>query len=154
MFTHDIRLSDDDATDYKILKEALLKRYDLTEEEYQRKFRNAKPEAGESPEQYIFRIKTYLERWIELSGTEKSYEGLSNIIMMEQFIESCLRVLAQTKQVTNAPVACSNRRRRPAREGAHWRSGKAETRQFSIDLINSFITHTCRTYLLWYVFPS
>ena len=88
------RLSDDDATDYKILKEALLKRYDLTEEGYQRNFRNAKPEAGESPEQYVFRIKTYLERWIELSGTEKSYEGLSNIIIKEQFIESCSKQLS------------------------------------------------------------
>ena len=42
-------LSQDEAMDYKRLELALLKRYDLTEFGYRRRFRDAKPEGQESP---------------------------------------------------------------------------------------------------------
>jgi len=37
------------AQDYEMLKQSLLKRYALTEEGYQQKFYQSKPEEGESP---------------------------------------------------------------------------------------------------------
>ena len=54
------RLSDAAANDYDQLKEALLKRYDLTEDGFRVKFRDAKPEVGDSPEQFIIRLQNYL----------------------------------------------------------------------------------------------
>ena len=34
-------------------------------------------------------MQTYLEKWIELSKSEQSYEGLRNLIVKEQVIDSC-----------------------------------------------------------------
>ncbi|CAH3014211.1 unnamed protein product, partial [Porites evermanni] len=50
------RLSEEVAQDYDRVKLALMKRYDLTEDGYRRKFRASKPEVDESPEQFILAI--------------------------------------------------------------------------------------------------
>ncbi|GFR78770.1 hypothetical protein ElyMa_004003100, partial [Elysia marginata] len=71
-----------------------MKRYDLTEDGYRRKFRSCKPAAGESPDMFVVRIVTYLDRWIELSRTEKSYEKLKDLIVREQFMDACPEDLA------------------------------------------------------------
>ena len=47
------RLSEEAARDYDRVKIALMKRYDLTEDGYRRKFRASKPEVDESPDQFI-----------------------------------------------------------------------------------------------------
>ena len=71
------------------MKIALMRRYDLTEDGYRRKFRTSKPEIDESPDQFIVRLSTYLIQWLELSKIEKSLNGLKNLIVKEQFINSC-----------------------------------------------------------------
>ena len=53
------------------------------------RFREGKPEDGESPEQFVTRLNRYLTRWVELSKTEKTYEGISDLFIKEQFIHSC-----------------------------------------------------------------
>ena len=88
------RLSEEAATDYDKMKLALMKRYDLTEDGYRRKFRVSKPEIDESPDQFIVRLSTYLMRWVELSKTAKSFDGLRDLIVKEQFINSCPKELA------------------------------------------------------------
>ena len=67
------RLSREKADDYRMLKLALLRHYDYTEEGYRRKFRGCKREEGETPALYIERIKSYLEKWLETAGLEKEY---------------------------------------------------------------------------------
>ena len=88
------RLSEEAAQDYDRVKLALMKRYDLMEDGYRRKFRASKPEVDESPEQFIVRLERYLLRWLELSHTERSFEGLKDLIVKEQFIDSCPKELA------------------------------------------------------------
>ena len=88
------RLSEEAAQDYDRVKLALMKRYDLTEDGYRRKFRASKPEVDESPEQFIVRLDTYLVRWLELLNTERSFEGLKDLIVKEQFIVSSPKELA------------------------------------------------------------
>ena len=88
------RMSETAAVDYKELKEALLKRYDLTENGFRVRFRNSKPEEGESPEQFITRLKRYLTRWIDLAKTEKSFEALCELFVKEQLIDACPEDLA------------------------------------------------------------
>ncbi|XP_078598163.1 uncharacterized protein LOC144874156 [Branchiostoma floridae x Branchiostoma japonicum] len=83
------RLSDDDAKDYKKVKDAILKRYELTEDGFKKKFRSEVPQEGEGPDQYIVRLSSYLNRWIELSDTPKTYEGLRDLIIQEQFLDLC-----------------------------------------------------------------
>ena len=70
------RLSEEVASDYDQMKVALMKRYDLTEDGYRRKFRTSKPETDESPGQLIVRLSTYLMRLVELSETEQTFKGI------------------------------------------------------------------------------
>ena len=88
------RLSEEAAKDYDKVKIALMKRYDLTEDGYRCKFRASKPEADESPEQFIVRLDRYLLRWLELSDTDQTFGGLKDLIVKEQFIDSCPKDLA------------------------------------------------------------
>ena len=88
------RLPDDTALDYEKVKEALLIRYQLTEEGFKKRYRESDPEEGETPDQFYVRIDGYLDRWVELSGTEKSYQGLKELINKEQFISRCPQDLA------------------------------------------------------------
>ena len=87
------RLPEATAEDYDRLKEALLKRYDLTEDGYRRRFRDGKPEKGESPEQFISRLQSYLGHWIDLSSTNKTFEGLRDLVVREQFTNACFKEL-------------------------------------------------------------
>ena len=89
-----LRLSEEAAKDYDKGKIALMKRYDLTEDGYRRKFGASKPEVDESPEQFIVRPDRYLLRWLELSNTARDFEGLKDLIVKEQFIDSCPKDLA------------------------------------------------------------
>ena len=83
------RMPPEQTSDYDRLKDALLKRYTLSADGFQKCFRNAKPEAGESPSQFLTRIDNYLERWIELAEVTKSYEGLKTLIVQEQYLSTC-----------------------------------------------------------------
>ncbi|GFO26819.1 gypsy retrotransposon integrase-like protein 1 [Plakobranchus ocellatus] len=90
----DGRFSAEQAKDYDKVKEALMKRYDLAEDGYCRKFRTCKPAEDESPDIFIVRIVTYLDRWIELSKTDKSYGKVKDLIVREQFMDACPEDLA------------------------------------------------------------
>ena len=88
------RLSEEAAKNYDKVKIALMKRYDLTEDGFCRKFRASKPEVDESPDQFIVRLDRYLLRWLELSDTAQYFDGLKDLIVKEQFIDSCPKDLA------------------------------------------------------------
>ena len=55
-------MSKDDVNDYKKLKSALLKRYQLTADGFRKRFRSSVPEPGESPVQFITCLENYLLR--------------------------------------------------------------------------------------------
>ena len=82
------RLSEEAVQDYDRVQLALMKRYDLTEDGYRRKFRASKPEVDESSEQFIVRLDTYLLCWLEVSNTERSFEGMKDLIVKETFMDS------------------------------------------------------------------
>lgn len=88
------RLPVKEAQNYDILKDALLKRFNLTEEGFKQKFKSAKPENNEAPAQFLARLENYLMRWIELANVEKDFEGLKNLVVREQYLESCSVQLA------------------------------------------------------------
>ena len=86
-------LSEEAAKDYDKVKIALMKRYDLTEDGYRRKFRVYKPEVDESPEQFIVRLDRYLLRWLELSDTARTFEGLKDLIKKNSSLTPALKIL-------------------------------------------------------------
>ena len=73
----------EDALNYDKLKVALLKRYELTEEGFKRKYKKCRPENGETFQQFTTRMKSYFTRWIDMASIEKSYEGLQDLILRE-----------------------------------------------------------------------
>ena len=83
----------EDALNYDKLKVALLKRYELTEEGFKRKYKKCRPENGETFQQFTTRMKSYFTRWIDMASIEKSYEGLQDLILREQLIFICNRDL-------------------------------------------------------------
>ena len=88
------RLSAIEANYYDTVKKALLKRYQLTEDGFRRKFREAEPEVGESPGQFITRLHNYLLRWMKMAGAPETYEGLKQLMVMDQFLQRCPKELA------------------------------------------------------------
>ena len=87
------RMSDADASDYGKLKKALLTRYNYTEDGYRKRFREATPETEETPDQYVIRLKNYLAKFLELSGSSpQNFDAL--VDLKEQFINACSEDLA------------------------------------------------------------
>ena len=80
------RLSRSDCTNYDIMKEALLRRHNLTDKEYRKNFRESKPDDGETPQQFIVRFKNYLDKWIQLSDVRMlwNYFSLNNLLVPAQ----------------------------------------------------------------------
>ena len=88
-------MSDTDASDYDKSKKALLTRYNYTEDGYRKRFREATPETEETPDQFVIRLKNYLDKWLELSGScPDNFDALVNLIVKEQFINACSEDLA------------------------------------------------------------
>ena len=83
----------ENALNYDKLKVALLKRYELTEEGFKRKYKKCRPENGETFQQFTTRMKSYFTRWIDMASIEKSYEGLQDLILREQLTFICSRDL-------------------------------------------------------------
>ena len=52
-----IRLSRSDCKNYDIVKKGLLRRYNLTNKGYRKKFRESQPDDGETPQQFLVRFK-------------------------------------------------------------------------------------------------
>ncbi|XP_042866106.1 uncharacterized protein LOC122249375 [Penaeus japonicus] len=81
--------------DYEVLKEALLARYNLTEEGYRKKFRESEQESGkETPLQFVCRLNDYFDRWIVQAGVSRDYEGVRWMMVKEQFLSKCSKELA------------------------------------------------------------
>lgn len=83
------RMPTKDAQDYSLVKSALLKRYNFTEEGYRMRFRTAKPQKSESPCEFAVRLENDFDRWVELSNMDQTYCNLKNLLIREQFLNSC-----------------------------------------------------------------
>ena len=87
-------ISDEAASDYSTLKTALLARFKLTAETYRHRLRTARRKEGETFLQLVARMGNGLERWLELSGKQKTYEDLRDLVLLEQLYGSVSPELA------------------------------------------------------------
>ena len=78
-------LSAEDAGSYKALKEAILARYDISEETYRQRFRTTTKKNGESHREMVVRLRDLQVKWTK--GC-KSLEELRDIVVMEQFLNT------------------------------------------------------------------
>ncbi|XP_069103074.1 uncharacterized protein [Argopecten irradians] len=77
------------ALNFDDLKLALLQRFQKTEAGFRKSFRNSRPEGGETFGQFAKRLESYLDRWMEMTGTAKTFEGLKDLMIRDQFICGC-----------------------------------------------------------------
>ena len=82
------RLSPEDSLEYKKLKGALLQRFQLTEEGFRNKFRYGKPKEGETTMQFLARIDNYLKSWVNLAKIENIFEGVCDLLLREQLLNT------------------------------------------------------------------
>jgi hypothetical protein len=87
MFTH--LMPSEDALDYDKLKIALLKRFDLTEDGFRRKFKSSQPETGETFVQFSVRLSSYLLKWLKMAKIVETFEALFDLFMRNQFLQVC-----------------------------------------------------------------
>ena len=78
-------------TDFAKVKETLMNKFRLTEEGFRCRFRNARPEKDDTPEQFAAKLSSHLDRWVELTGIEETYKALHDLITKEQFLHCCSR---------------------------------------------------------------
>ena len=88
------RLSREDANDYDCLKEALLIRYYMTVEDFRKMFLNSRQFSSETATQFLTRLTHFFKQWVSMSQTAETFEGLSELIIGEQFLHACPRELA------------------------------------------------------------
>ena len=91
------------ANDYRYLKKALLAKYQLTVDDYRRKFFSVKQVNGESCTNLCGDLEFNLDQWLELSNVKKTFEGLRELLLREQFLYSCKMDMALFLKV-RAPV--------------------------------------------------
>lgn len=73
-----------DSEDYGKVKEAILAKYEMTDETYRRRFRSLKIEPEETPRELYVRLKDLLCRWLH---PEKSRKGeILEKLILEQFL--------------------------------------------------------------------
>ena len=82
------RMSLEDSVDYEKLKEALMQRFQLTEEGLRKKFRRGKPKESETTLQFLARIENYLKRWVDLAKIEHTFEGFCELLLREQLLDT------------------------------------------------------------------
>ena len=67
------RMSVADAANYEKLKDALLKNFDTTERGFRKKFHNDRPERSETFIQFGSRLRSYLNKWIDIAKIENTF---------------------------------------------------------------------------------
>ena len=76
-----------------MVKDALLKNFDMTERGFRKKFRYSRPERSETFKQYSIRLCSYLNKWLTMAKVEKPIEALCDFMARDQFLEVCSREL-------------------------------------------------------------
>ncbi|XP_077537549.1 uncharacterized protein LOC144149778 [Haemaphysalis longicornis] len=83
------RMTAEESLDYTKVKKALLQRFRFTATAYQEKFREARAEDGETGKHFAARLSSYFDRWVEMANISKTYEGLRDLLISEQFYCCC-----------------------------------------------------------------
>ena len=75
-----------ESNDYDKVKEAILKRYDITEETYRQRFRSVKKLREESYKEMYVRLKDLFRKWTKPDG--KTVEEITETVIMEQLVDT------------------------------------------------------------------
>ena len=80
------RLSNDDFKDFSKVKQALLQRYQMTAETLHTKFRTLDKKDNQAYTDFAYRLKTFAREWVSAENCVGNFEGLFELICVEQFL--------------------------------------------------------------------
>ena len=86
-------LASDENLSYDVLKENLCKKFRCTAEGYRKRFRESKPGSDESFDMYSMELRKLLDRWLALGEVDKTFEGVLDLILTEQLMQSVCKDL-------------------------------------------------------------
>ena len=75
-----VALPVEEAQDYSVVKNAILKRYDVNEESHRRKFRTDRKRDKESYREFMDRLRDRFQRWVKSQSM-----GTDDLMVLEQF---------------------------------------------------------------------
>ena len=78
---------------FEELKEHFLGKYMCTADGFRERLRKARPNTGESFTAFFTRLRHMMTRWIDLSATPKTFDGLLNLLLTEQALQSVCKDL-------------------------------------------------------------
>lgn len=82
-----------DASDYDLLKEAILNAYQVTPEQYRCEFHSARKEYSETYAQFGVRLNANMERWLRSRNALDDAAKIRQVILMEQALTDIPREL-------------------------------------------------------------
>lgn len=83
-----VRIPAEESNDYDKVRRAILRRYELTSEAYRLKFRTTRKEREDTYEEWRVILQGFAERWMETCEVTYTYEGLKDLMLIEQMLES------------------------------------------------------------------
>ena len=89
-----LRLTPQEASSYDAIKHAILEEYRKTPDHYRRKFREIRKDTDESFHQFAKRQKLMFDRWIQTVEVPRTYEGIYELILLEQMMDTLQGELA------------------------------------------------------------
>ena len=98
------KLAEEDARNYAALRAALLVKYELTASTYRKKFRAARLEKSETYSQLLERLTKYLNKWRTLGKYPDTFQGVMEMILVEQMKECMtpdLRIFVEENGATH-----------------------------------------------------
>ncbi|XP_065929667.1 uncharacterized protein [Magallana gigas] len=87
------RLGEVEANDYDVIKNAIMKRYNLTASTYKDKFRGCKQFSSETFREFSSRATNYFDHWFQMEKVNKNHDNLVDVLMREQLTNSSSRDL-------------------------------------------------------------
>ena len=81
-------LSDEEANDYHVVKEAVLRAYELIPEAYRQRFRSYRRQSGQTFVELQREKEILFDRWFRSLKIDLSYENLREVVLMEEFKKS------------------------------------------------------------------
>ena len=95
-------LSRDDCKNYDMVKEAILKAYELVPEAYRQKFRHCRKKENETHVEFAHKKEIYFNRWCLSNGVD-DFENLKQLVLIEEFkrcVHEDIKVYLDEKNVT------------------------------------------------------
>ena len=99
-------LTEEEQQDYDVIKESLLRKYSLTEDEFRRRFYEMEPGDDEAIQQFAARLERTFMKWIESSKIKKDFNSLRDLIVREGLYNRCssdLTAYLREKELSELP---------------------------------------------------